>query len=181
MTKHHLRAYMAALILASSLFSAVAAYADTITNTYDARGRVTSAAYSDGTTIAFAYDAAGNRTSRTIGAAVALDWLDFSADGCPTASGGNSAVTISGFPATTTFLVECTGGFAGATINVVKNGSSTRLTAGAHTFTAINGNTIAFTGSASSTPFATTISIYNNGSGALIDTFEITLNACGGI
>lgn len=38
------------------------AFADTVTYTYDALGRVVGAAYADGSTISYIYDAAGNRT-----------------------------------------------------------------------------------------------------------------------
>jgi YD repeat-containing protein len=42
------------------------AFGGTITYTYDTHGRLASAAYSDGTTICYLYDSAGNRSTYTI-------------------------------------------------------------------------------------------------------------------
>lgn len=61
------------LVAAGALMSlavASAASAGTITYTYDAQGRLVSAAYSDGTTICYFYDSAGNRTAYKVGTAV---------------------------------------------------------------------------------------------------------------
>ena len=45
-----------------------------VTYTYDALGRVISATYDTGVTIAYSYDANGNRTQQTIGLLGPLTW-----------------------------------------------------------------------------------------------------------
>ncbi len=58
----------AALVCAAWMASALLgspAYADGVTYTYDALGRVTGAAYSSGGQVTYAYDAASNRTQQT--------------------------------------------------------------------------------------------------------------------
>lgn len=53
------------LILLSALLLAWAGVAMADTYQYDALGRLLSVTYSDGSTITYAYDAAGNRTTLT--------------------------------------------------------------------------------------------------------------------
>lgn len=48
---------------AALLSSRSTAFADTVSYTYDALGRVSTVTYSNGATISYAYDAAGNRTT----------------------------------------------------------------------------------------------------------------------
>ncbi len=62
---------LAALIGVVVLSLAGAANAGTTTYTYDARGRVTGVTYTDGTTIAYTYDSAGNRTQYVVSGAAA--------------------------------------------------------------------------------------------------------------
>src|SRR5437764_716232 len=54
------------LLLLLTLLISGAAFADAVTYTYDDAGRLTSAAYPNGTVIAYTYDAAGNLTSRNV-------------------------------------------------------------------------------------------------------------------
>jgi large repetitive protein len=58
------RVAVAALLLLA--IDAPGVSAGTVTYGYDAQGRVISAAYSDGTAIAYAYDAAGNRATQSV-------------------------------------------------------------------------------------------------------------------
>ena len=58
---------LAALALATT---AEADFAGTITYTYDALGRLTSASYGDGTIVCYYYDSVGNRTQYKVGTTV---------------------------------------------------------------------------------------------------------------
>lgn len=60
--KKHLKPWhlLACLLLAS------AAQAGSVSYTYDTLGRLTRAAYSNGTVIVYTYDASGNRTTQVI-------------------------------------------------------------------------------------------------------------------
>jgi YD repeat-containing protein len=55
-----------AFFFAIALPTASDAAAVTVTYTCDALGRVTKATYTNGTVIAYTYDAAGNRTAQTV-------------------------------------------------------------------------------------------------------------------
>jgi YD repeat-containing protein len=51
------------IFICLALFVGVAAYADTVSYTYDDAGRLTSATYPSGASIQYSYDAAGNMTA----------------------------------------------------------------------------------------------------------------------
>ncbi len=58
---------LSGLLLCGALLAAAApAGAGSVTYEYDALGRLERIVYDDGTVIEFAYDAAGNRTSRVV-------------------------------------------------------------------------------------------------------------------
>jgi YD repeat-containing protein len=62
------RSALARLLLGGCAYAALAArnvFAETITYTYDALGRIVTASYSNGATVTYTYDAAGNRTTLT--------------------------------------------------------------------------------------------------------------------
>ncbi len=65
--RHVLARMLSRTVLAAGLCTfALAAHAGSVSYSYDARGRLASAVYTDGsntTTITYSYDTAGNRTS----------------------------------------------------------------------------------------------------------------------
>jgi YD repeat-containing protein len=57
---------ISAFLFAAMLSTPAHAAAVTVTYAYDTLGRVTKATYSNGTMIAYTYDASGNRTAQTV-------------------------------------------------------------------------------------------------------------------
>jgi YD repeat-containing protein len=60
------RLLVAAAVTAGAALTASAAFAGSVVYAYDNLGRLSRATYSNGVVIAYAYDAAGNRTSVVI-------------------------------------------------------------------------------------------------------------------
>jgi YD repeat-containing protein len=152
---------MAAMVWAHALADAPA----TATQSYDDAGRLTGATYSDGRSVQYAYDAAGNR--QTVSLAVPTQTLQFAA--------GSYSVSENG--GTVTLSVTRTGGTTGA-VSVAYATSNGSAAAGTD-YTATSGTLNWASGDGASKSFAVTI--LDDGASEGDETFTAALsNATGG-
>lgn len=149
------------------------AAADTVTYTYDARGRLLTATYSDGTTFTYTYDLAGNRTQVVAGdmTPAAVDWANISGSSGAT----NSAQTISSINQAITLTITYTGS---GDIQYSKNGGTYTSISSGGTISVVVSDTLAFKANVSSGSASGTVTVTNSSGGSTtLDTFTYSVTA----